>query len=254
MESELFGHVKGAFTGAIARRVGRFELADGGTLFLDEIGDLPLETQAKLLRVLQEREIERLGSSASIQVDVRIIAATNRDLNKAVAERNFREDLYYRLSVFPIALPPLRDRTQDIPLLARFVIDKFATRTGSRVSGISEETMRRLGAYRWPGNIRELENVLERAIILANSPTLDFEVGSEISARPGTLEDTLLCSLEAIERRHINAVLDQTNWVIDGPRARPRFSSCIPTPSAAGSRSSASSDHPTDLRSGHDIS
>jgi formate hydrogenlyase transcriptional activator len=218
VESELFGHVKGAFTGAIARRVGRFELADGGTLFLDEIGDLPLETQAKLLRVLQEREIERLGSSASIQVDVRIIAATNRDLNKAVAERNFREDLYYRLSVFPIALPPLRDRTQDIPLLARFLIDKFATRTGSRVSGMSEETMRRLVAYRWPGNIRELENVLERAIILANSPTLDFEVGSEISARPDTFEDTPVCSLEAIERRHINAVLDQTNWVIDGPR------------------------------------
>jgi PAS domain S-box-containing protein len=218
VESELFGHEKGAFTGAIARRVGRFELADGGTLFLDEIGELPLETQAKLLRVLQEREIERVGGSAPIRVDVRIIAATNRDLKKAVAERNFREDLYYRLSVFPISLPPLRDRTEDIPLLARFLVDKFTTRTGGRVEAISQEAMRRLVAYRWPGNIRELENVLERAVILATGPTLDLEIAGEISARPAMIEDTQLLSLEAIERRHMSAVLRQTNWVIDGPR------------------------------------
>jgi PAS domain S-box-containing protein len=218
VESELFGHEKGAFTGAIARRVGRFELADGGTLFLDEIGELPLETQAKLLRVLQEREIERVGGATSIRVDVRIIAATNRDLLKTVAERNFREDLYYRLSVFPIPLPPLRERTEDIPLLARFLVEKFATRTGSRVEAISQEAVRRLVAYQWPGNIRELENVLERAVILANGPTLDLEIGGETSAIPAEIEDTPLSSLEAVERRHINAVLRHTNWVIDGPR------------------------------------
>jgi PAS domain S-box-containing protein len=223
VESELFGHEKGAFTGAIARRVGRFELADGGTLFLDEIGELPLETQAKLLRVLQEREIERVGGSVSIRVDVRIIAASNRDLTKAVAERNFREDLYYRLSVFPIRLPPLRDRTEDIPLLARFLVDKFATRTGSRVEAISQEAMQRLVAYRWPGNVRELENVLERAVILATGPTLDLEIGGEISAGPAVIEDTSLCSLEAIERRHISGVLRQTGWVIDGPRGAARI-------------------------------
>jgi PAS domain S-box-containing protein len=223
VESELFGHEKGAFTGAIARRVGRFELAEGGTLFLDEIGELPLETQAKLLRVLQEREIERVGGSVPIRVDVRIIAATNRDLKKAVAERIFREDLYYRLSVFPIPLPPLRDRIEDIPLLARYLVDKFATRTGSRVQAISQQAMQRLLAYRWPGNIRELENVLERAVILATKPTLDIEIGGEISSGPAVIEETSQCSLEAIERRHISAVLRQTKWVIDGPRGAARI-------------------------------
>jgi PAS domain S-box-containing protein len=218
VESELFGHEKGAFTGAIARRVGRFELADGGTLFLDEIGELPPETQAKLLRVLQDREIERVGGSAVIRVDVRVVAATNHDLKKAVAERKFREDLYYRLNVFPIALPPLRDRTEDIPLLARFLVDKFATRTGRRVEAISQETFRRLAAYRWPGNIRELENVLERAVILATGPNLSLEIGGDISAGPAVIDDTPVSSLEAMERRHISAVLRQTNWVIGGPR------------------------------------
>ena len=173
VESELFGHEKGAFTGAIARRIGRFELADGGTLFLDEIGELPPEAQAKLLRVLQEREFERVGGGTAIKVDVRIIAATNRDLLKAVREKTFREDLYYRLNVFPLPLPPLRERGEDIPLLVRFLVEKFAARIGNRVDGVSPETMRRLAAYRWPGNIRELENVLERAVILATSPTLD---------------------------------------------------------------------------------
>ena len=219
VESELFGHEKGAFTGAIARRIGRFELADGGTLFLDEIGELPLETQAKLLRVLQEREIERVGGGAAIAVDVRIIAATNRDLLQAVRQTTFREDLYYRLSVFPIALPPLRERAEDIPMLVRFLVDKFAARVGKRIEGLSAETMRRLVAYRWPGNIRELENVLERAVILATGPTLDLEIDAELLATPtAAAEDQTLPSLEAIERRHVLTVLRQTRWVIDGPR------------------------------------
>ncbi len=218
VESELFGHEKGAFTGAIARRIGRFELADGGTLFLDEIGELPPETQAKLLRVLQEHELERVGGGTSIQVDVRIIAATNRDLIKAVREKSFREDLYYRLSVFPVPLPPLRERAEDIPLLVRFLLDRFAARIGKRIEGVSQQTMRRLAAYRWPGNIRELENVLERAIILAAGPTLDFEIDGGRTSPLDATEDTAPSSLEAIERRHILAVLGQTNWVIDGPR------------------------------------
>ncbi len=219
IESELFGHEKGAFTGAIARRVGRFELAEGGTLFLDEIGELPLETQAKLLRVLQEHELERVGGGAVIKVDVRIIAASNRDLLKAVREKTFREDLYYRLGVFPIQLPPLRDRAEDIPLLARFLVEKFAARTGQRIEGTSDATMRRLIAYRWPGNIRELENVLERAVILATGPTLHFEIDVEASTGAGAPADALQPpSLETIERQHILAVLRQTDWVIDGPR------------------------------------
>ena len=217
VESELFGHERGAFTGAIARRIGRFELADGGTLFLDEIGELPLETQAKLLRVLQEHELERVGGGTPIPVDVRIIAATNRDLIKAVHDRTFREDLYYRLSVFPLPLPPLRERAEDIPLLVRFLVERFAARTGRRIEGVSQETMRRLAAYRWPGNIRELENVIERAIILAAGPTLDFQIDSERPA-PAAIEDSSASSLEAVERRHILAVLEQTHWIIDGPR------------------------------------
>ena len=219
VESELFGHEKGAFTGAIARRIGRFELADGGSLFLDEVGDLPLETQAKLLRVLQEREIERVGGGAALPVDVRIIAATNRDLLKAVHDQAFREDLYYRLSVFPIALPPLRDRAEDIPLIVRFLVDKFAARVGKRIDGVSRETMRRLVTYRWPGNVRELENVLERAVILATGPTLDLESDADLTTGPATpAADLPAPSLEAIERRHILTVLRQTQWVIEGPR------------------------------------
>ena len=219
VESELFGHEKGAFTGALAQRIGRFELADGGSLFLDEVGDLPLETQAKLLRVLQEREIERVGGGAALPVDVRIIAATNRDLLKAVHDQAFREDLYYRLSVFPIALPPLRDRAEDIPLLVRLLVDKFAARVGKRIDGVSRETMRRLVTYRWPGNVRELENVLERAVILATGPTFDLESDAELSTGPATpAADLPAPSLEAVERRHILTVLRQTRWVIEGPR------------------------------------
>jgi transcriptional regulator with GAF, ATPase, and Fis domain len=217
VESELFGHEKGAFTGAIARHTGRFELADGGTIFLDEIGELPAEAQAKLLRVLQEREFDRVGGTSPRKLDVRVIAATNRDLLKAVREKAFREDLYYRLSVFPLTLPPLRERSEDIPLLARFLLDKFAARVGRRFEGIDPGTLRRLMAYPWPGNVRELENVLERAVILATGPAL--EVDPDVLGQPGAEPaGKPSASLEDVERDHILAILRQTRWVIDGPR------------------------------------
>ena len=217
IESELFGHEKGAFTGAIARHTGRFELADRGTIFLDEIGELPSETQAKLLRVLQEHEFDRVGGTATKKVDVRVIAATNRDLKKAVVEKSFREDLYYRLSVFPIQLPPLRERPEDIPLLAQYVLDKFAARIARRFDGIDPATVRRLMAYQWPGNVRELQNVLERAAILAIGPTLqvDAEFLGQVDPKAA---DRPSSALQDVERNHILAVLGQTNWVIDGPR------------------------------------
>lgn len=217
VESELFGHEKGAFTGAIARRLGRFELAHGGTIFLDEIGELPPEAQAKLLRVLQEREFDRVGGSSPIKVDVRVIAATNRDLLKAVKEKSFREDLYYRLSVFPVELPPLRQRSGDIPLLVHFLAAKFAARIGRRVEGVDPETMRRLEAYPWPGNVRELENVVERAVILASGPILRIEpevlpVADSVSAPAAET-----ATIESVERQHMLAVLQKTDWVIEGP-------------------------------------
>ena len=217
VESELFGHEKGAFTGAIARRTGRFELADGGTIFLDEIGELPADSQAKLLRVLQEHEFDRVGGTSPRKVDVRVIAATNRDLQMAVREKAFREDLYYRLSVFPVQLPPLRDRPEDIPLLAQYLLDKFAARIARRFDGIDPATLSRLMAYPWPGNIRELQNVLERAVILATGPTLEVDpellgqTGAEPVVKPSA-------ALEDVERNHILAVLRQTKWVIEGPR------------------------------------
>jgi formate hydrogenlyase transcriptional activator len=217
VESELFGHEKGAFTGAIARHTGRFELANGGTIFLDEIGELPAEAQAKLLRVLQEGEFDRVGGTAPMKVDVRVIAATNRDLLKAVRARAFREDLYYRLSVFPLRLPPLRERSGDVPLMAKFLLDKFASRVGRRFEGIGTDTLRRLAAYQWPGNVRELENVLERAVILATGPIL--EVDPEILGHPGVESATTASSsLEEVERNHILDVLRQARWVIEGPR------------------------------------
>jgi PAS domain S-box-containing protein len=218
VESELFGHEKGAFTGAIARRVGGFELAHGGTIFLDEIGELPLEAQAKLLRVLQEREFERLGGNTPIKVDVRVIAATNRDLLRAVREKTFREDLYYRLNVFPVSLPPLRDRAADIPLLAHFFLGKCMARVGKRLQGISVDTVRRLQTYPWPGNVRELENVLERAVILAQGDKL--EIGADLLARssPPVGAQQAPADLASLERDHICRVLDQTDWIIDGPR------------------------------------
>lgn len=221
VESELFGHEKGAFTGAISRRIGRFELADGGTIFLDEIGELPLEMQAKLLRVLQEREIDRIGGPKPVRVDVRVIAATNRDLAKMVAEKTFRDDLFYRLNVFPIQLPPLRQRTDDIPLLAFYYLTRFAARLGKAIKGIAPETLGRLTAYSWPGNIRELENIVERAVILCRGDQLEVAPahlanplaggGSAPSQVDGTAH-----SLEAIERSHILAVLAQTGWRIEG--------------------------------------
>jgi PAS domain S-box-containing protein len=217
VESELFGHEKGAFTGALARRVGRFELAQGGTIFLDEIGELPADAQAKLLRVLQEREFDRVGGSAPIRVDVRVLAATNRDLLKAAREKTFREDLYYRLSVFPLQLPPLRDRRADIPPLALFLVNKFASRIGKRIDGVGKETMGRLLAYAWPGNVRELENIIERAVILANGTILEIDPNILSLAVP-TAEASQEFTLEGIERDHIVTVLKQTNWVIDGPR------------------------------------
>ncbi len=233
VESELFGHVKGAFTGAIDRRVGRFELADGGTLFLDEVGELPLETQVKLLRVLQEREFEPVGSSRSLRVDVRVIAATNRDLAEAVRAGRFRADLFYRLNVFPIEVPPLRERRTDVPQLAAFFASRFARKFGKRVEAVSNETMDRLMAYPWPGNIRELQNVIERAVVLSGGPSL--ALGSDLlpagaplaadgararpeSATPAPVSLGLDAALEAVERRHILAALEQAGWVIEGAR------------------------------------
>ena len=226
VESELFGHERGAFSGAIARRVGRFELAHGGTIFLDEVGEIPPEVQVKLLRVLQEREFERVGGNTPIRADVRVIAATNRDLRAAVRERKFREDLFYRLNVFPLQVPPLRERAGDVPLLVQFLIAKYATRVGKRIESVLAGTLRRLTEYPWPGNVRELENVIERAVILSAGPVL--EVGAELLAAPapaggpaaatkGT-RGAVSRSLEAIEREHIRSVLEQTDWVIEGPR------------------------------------
>jgi chemotaxis protein methyltransferase CheR len=214
IESELFGHEKGAFTGALARKTGRFELADGGTLFLDEVGDLPLELQAKLLRVLQEGEFERVGSPHTVRVEVRLLAATNRNLQEAVTRGEFREDLYYRLAVFPIHLPPLRQRADDIPLLVHHFLAKYAQKLGRPASAVPAAVMETLQHYPWPGNIRELENVVERALILSPGPALRIdnlvELRAARPARPGAL------TLEEAERRHICSVLDETAWQIEG--------------------------------------
>jgi formate hydrogenlyase transcriptional activator len=232
IESELFGHEKGAFTGATDKRIGRFELANGGTIFLDEIGELPPEVQIKLLRVLQEREFERIGGSATIRVDIRVIAATNRDLNQAVAEGRFRRDLFYRLNVFPILMPPLRQRRDDIGLLAHYLVGRFASRIGRPIERIPAAVLARLAAYSWPGNIRELENVIERAVILSRGP--DLEVAAELipavpvapvaeasQARPGAEVNIPRASadrsLAQTEKERILEVLKQTNWRIEGP-------------------------------------
>jgi PAS domain S-box-containing protein len=216
VESELFGHEKGAFTGALGRRSGRFELANGGTIFLDEIGEIPLETQVKLLRVLQEREFERVGGTATIKVDIRVLAATNRDLPGGIRAKTFREDLYYRLNVFPIALPPLRERKEDIPLLVHFLVHKFATRIGKRIDGIALSTMTRLIDYAWPGNIRELENILERAVILTTGPLVEL-APEVLPAREPVREMGSQPTLEDVERDYIVTLLKQTAGVVEGP-------------------------------------
>ncbi len=214
VESELFGHEKGAFTGALQRRIGRFELSNGGTIFLDEVGELPLDTQVKLLRVLQEGEFERVGSSKPIKADVRVIAATNRDLSDAVKSGAFRSDLFYRLNVFPLEVPPLRERKSDIPLLVNFFVTKFAKRLGKQVEGISKETMNKLVNYPWPGNIRELQNIIERAVVVSTGPTIQIDesvLGLNIVPETEVKE-----TLEEVERTHIIRALEQTNWVIHG--------------------------------------
>jgi len=219
IESELFGHEKGAFTGAISKRIGRFELAEGGTLFLDEVGEIPLDVQVKLLRVIQEREFERVGGQIPIKMDVRVITATNRNLLQEVAEKNFREDLFYRLNVFPLTTPPLRERLEDIPLLVNFLIAKFAPKIGKKIEGISASAMRRLQTYRWPGNIRELENIIERAVILADAPILEIEPDQLPTIADNRVKLTQIsdASLDTVAKEHILSVLEQTRWVIEGP-------------------------------------
>jgi transcriptional regulator with GAF, ATPase, and Fis domain len=261
VESELFGHVRGAFTGASDRRIGRFELADGGTLFLDEVSELPLETQAKLLRVLQEQEFEPVGSSRTIKVDVRIVAATNRDLQADAQNKRFRADLYYRLNVFPIELPPLRDRPDDVEMLARHFMHRMARKLGKPLTRIEPDALAKLRAHSWPGNIRDLQNTIERAAVLATNDTLviDWDLGpsqrhgshavqqraaaslnatitngsslyNEASAGPlpaAASGDVL--TLEALERAHIIAVLKKTHGVIEGPRGAARLLNLKPS-------------------------
>jgi formate hydrogenlyase transcriptional activator len=202
LESELFGHEKGAFTGAVAQRIGRFELAHGGTLFLDEVGDIPLELQPKLLRVLQEHEFERLGSTRTQRADVRLVAATNRNLEQMAADKQFREDLYFRLNVFPIRIPPLRERTGDIPLLVGHYWDKYAQRMNKRIETIPEEAMKTLCRYSWPGNIRELQNSIERAVILTPGSVLQVQLNELQQANP--IHSTMVNTLEEVERERIH--------------------------------------------------
>jgi formate hydrogenlyase transcriptional activator len=217
LESELFGHEKGAFTGAIAQKIGRFELANKGTLFLDEVGDIPLELQAKLLRVLQEQEFERLGSNRTHKVDVRLIAATHRDLASMVKQLTFREDLYYRLKVFPIHVPSLRQRSEDIPQLIWHFMAHYARRMNKSIDQIPIETMNALVRYRWPGNVRELQNFIERAVILSPHSVLRAPVGELEPFNASPERDVLISGLAEVERDHIVRALDASNWVIGGP-------------------------------------
>jgi transcriptional regulator with GAF, ATPase, and Fis domain len=222
VESELFGHEKGAFTGAVARKIGRFELADGGTMFLDEIGELPLELQAKLLRVLQEGEFERVGGSRTITVTVRVIAATNRDLTTAVQAGSFRADLFYRLHVFPLTLPPLRERQKDIPLLVACFLARMTQKLGRALTGLSDDSMARVMRYSWPGNVRELQNVIERAAILARGPLVEIDDALEQRLPPSD-HPLPATSLQDVERAHILRVLAETHGVIEGPRGAARI-------------------------------
>jgi formate hydrogenlyase transcriptional activator len=218
LESEMFGHERGAFTGAVAQRIGRFELAHHGTVFLDEIGEIPLELQPKLLRVLQEREFERLGSSRTLTSDARLIAATNRDLMAMVEERTFRADLFYRLNVFPVEVPPLRDRQDDIPLLVRHFVQQFSRRMGKVVDTIPTETMNALVRYHWPGNIRELQNLVERAVILSTGPVLRVPIDDLHLPPAPPAANRKAGTLEEAERRHILEALNAADWVISGPK------------------------------------
>ena len=215
LESELFGHERGAFTGAITRKLGRFELADRGTLFLDEVGEIPLELQPKLLRVLQEQEFERLGGTQTQQVNVRFVAATNRNLAQMVSDKEFRDDLYFRLNVFPITIPPLRERKEDIPLLVEFFVHEFSQRMDRQIDTVSASTMEQLTNYSWPGNIRELQNFIERAVILTTGSTLWApldDLKSPIETEPAAT------TLKQAESGHILKILRETHWVVGGPR------------------------------------
>jgi len=218
LESELFGHEKGAFTGAIAQRIGRFELADGGTIFLDEVGEIPVELQTKLLRVLQEREFERLGSGRTLRTDARLIAATNRDLAALVEEKKFRADLFYRLNVFPVHMPPLRERAEDIPVLVRHFVEHYARRMKRAIETIPSETMEVLTRYAWPGNVRELQNLMERAVILSPGPVLRVPLGDLGVRATAGLSRGPAQTLEEAERAHIVATLTDTHWVVAGAR------------------------------------
>ena len=215
LESELFGHERGAFTGAIAQKIGRFEMADKGTLFLDEVGDIPPGLQPKLLRVLQEQEFERLGSTRTQQVDIRLVAATNRNLAHMVKRGEYRSDLYYRLNVFPIPLPPLRERREDIPALVEHFVEVYARRMDKQIEQIPVETMSALTSYQWPGNIRELQNFIERSVIVSSGSVLSPPMAS-LRAVAET-ESTEAVTLEEVEREHIRKILGQTRWVVAGP-------------------------------------
>ena len=215
IESELFGHERGAFTGAHASQIGRFELAHRGTVFLDEIGELPLELQPRLLRVIQEGQLERVGNPRTLDVDVRVVAATNRDLADEVRHGRFRRDLYYRLNVFPITVPALRERRSDIPMLVRHLVDRFAEALGKRIDTVPAEVMRVLETYDWPGNVRELENVIQRAIILSTGPALSIGEAWVPSLEPVPVGKNV--TLVEVERRHIDNVLQTTQWRIEGP-------------------------------------
>jgi formate hydrogenlyase transcriptional activator len=224
VESELFGSEEGAYTGALSKRLGRFEVADGSTIFLDEVGDLPADTQVKLLRVLQEGQFERVGSSQTTTVNVRIVAATNRDLAAAVQAGSFREDLYYRLNVFPISVPPLRERSEDIAPLVWAFVEELGTKMGKSVESISRRTMQELQAYPWPGNVRELRNVIERAMIPTKGSKLRVEVPtiSDSKARPNM-------TLEELERQYILDVLDKTTWRVSGKNGAAEILGLKPT-------------------------
>ncbi len=218
LESELFGHEHGAFTGATQQRAGRFELADGGTIFLDEIGEMALPAQSRLLRVLQEQELERVGSSQTIRIDTRVLAATNRNLLDMVDDGTFREDLYYRLDVFPIQVPPLRERTEDIPTLVRFFLAKHAERLGKRIEKIPKSVLQDLQAYSWTGNVRELENVIERAMILTSGDKLQLPAGVLPVRKSRSARNSVIRPLSEVEEEHIRSVLELTGGVIAGPR------------------------------------